>query len=96
VRFAGLPDGRTRRTQRVVLTGEQADLCLSEAKAAFTASLPEGMSKLASAMANGDPNRESAGRSDSSSTRLPRRREITPEHYPVEEVPPGPPVDAPA
>jgi hypothetical protein len=58
-RFVGLTDGRTRLTQRVVLKGEKADLCLSQVKAAFTANLPGGMNKLATAMANADPSRKS-------------------------------------
>src|SRR6266566_2774412 len=54
----GLTDGRTRLTQRVVLKGEKADMYLSQVKAAFTANLPDGMNKLATAMANADPNRK--------------------------------------
>jgi hypothetical protein len=59
-RFEGLPDGRTRLTQRIVLAGEKAALYLSQVKAAFTANLPGGMNKMATAMANADPSRESA------------------------------------
>ena len=51
-RLVGLTDGRTRLTQRVVLKGEKADMYLSQVKAAFTANLPDGMNKLAKAMAN--------------------------------------------
>jgi len=58
-RFVGLTDGRTRLTQRVVLKGEKADRYLSQIKAAFTANLPDGMNKLATAMANADPSRKS-------------------------------------
>lgn len=57
-RFAGLADGRTRLTQRIVLRGEKADMYLSQVKTAFTANLSEGMNKLAMAMANADPNRK--------------------------------------
>jgi hypothetical protein len=58
-RFVGLPDGRTRLTQRIVLQGEKVDIYLSQVKASFTANLPGGMNKLATAMANADPNRKS-------------------------------------
>ncbi len=54
-RFVGLADGRTRLTQRIALKGEKADIYLSQVKAAFTANLPDGMNKLAAAMANADP-----------------------------------------
>jgi len=57
-RFVGLADGRTRLTQRIVLEGQKADMYLSQVKAAFTANLPEGMNKLATAMANADPGRK--------------------------------------
>jgi hypothetical protein len=50
--FEGLAGGRTRLTQRIVLKGEKADIYLSQVKAAFTANLPDGMNKLATAMAN--------------------------------------------
>jgi hypothetical protein len=58
-RFAGLTDGRTRLTQRIILKAEKADMYLSQVKAAFTANLPDGMNKLAKAMANADPSRKS-------------------------------------
>ena len=58
-RFEGLADGRTRLTQRVVLKGEKAEAYLSQVKAAFTANLPDGMNKMATAMANADPGRKS-------------------------------------
>ncbi len=54
-RFVGLADGRTRLTQRIVLKGEKADMYLSQVKAAFAVNLPDGMKKLATAMANADP-----------------------------------------
>ncbi len=59
-RFVGLADGRTRLTQRIVLKGEKADMYLSQVKAAFTANLPDGMNKLAKAMANADPSHKSS------------------------------------
>jgi len=40
------------------LKGEKADMYLSRVKAAFTANLPDGMNKLATAMANADPSRK--------------------------------------
>ena len=58
-RLVGLTNGRTRLTQRVVLRGEKADMYLSQVKAVFTANLPDGMNKLATAMANADPSRKS-------------------------------------
>jgi len=57
--LVGLTNGRTRLTQRVVLRGEKADMYLSQVKAVFTANLPDGMNKLATAMANADPSRKS-------------------------------------
>jgi len=56
-RFAGLADGRTRLTQRIVLKGENAATYLSQVKAAFTANPPIALNKLATAMANADPDR---------------------------------------
>jgi hypothetical protein len=50
--FEKLTDGRTKLTQRVALTGENADVYLSQVRSTFTASLPDGMNKLAMAMAN--------------------------------------------
>jgi hypothetical protein len=58
-RFAGLADGRTRLTQRIVLKGEKADMYLSQVKSMFTANLADGMNRLATAMANADPSRKS-------------------------------------
>jgi hypothetical protein len=57
-RFEGLADGGTRLTQRVVLKGDKADVYLSQVKSTFTASLPDGMNKLATAMANAYSSRE--------------------------------------
>ena len=61
-RFVKLADGRTKLTQRVALTGENADVYLSEAKSTFAANLPDGMNKLAAAMANAYASREDPGR----------------------------------
>jgi hypothetical protein len=58
-RFLGLADGRTRLTQRIILEGENSEMYLSQVKAAFTANLPDGMNKMATAMANADPVRKS-------------------------------------
>ena len=48
-------------SQRIVLEGPKADMHLSQVKAAFTANLPDGMNKLATAMANADPSHVSPG-----------------------------------
>lgn len=56
-RFAGLADGRTLLTKRIVLKGEKANMYLSQVEAAFTANPPVAMNKLATAMANADPSR---------------------------------------
>jgi hypothetical protein len=50
-KFAELAEGRTRLTQRVVLHGEKADAYLEHAKL-FAANMPNGMKKMASAMAS--------------------------------------------
>lgn len=52
--FDGLPSGRTKITQRVVLLGKQASAYLSQVESTFTSNLPEGMNKMASAMARSD------------------------------------------
>ena len=49
-RFAGLADGGTRITQRVALTGENANAYLPHASA-FAANMPGGMKKIAARMA---------------------------------------------
>lgn len=54
-RLAGLPDGGTRLTQRITLSGEKAELYVAQVKAAFTANVGDGMSRLAAAMAKADP-----------------------------------------
>lgn len=51
-RFEGLPDGRTRITQRVALQGQNAGAYSSQVESTFTANLPDGMKKIATAMAN--------------------------------------------
>jgi hypothetical protein len=57
--FVGIADGRARLTQRIVLKGEKADLYLSQVRDAFSANLPDGMNKLATAMAHAYPSRKS-------------------------------------
>ncbi len=59
-RFDGLPDGRTRLTQRVVLSGENAGAFLSDVESAFRSSLPAGMNKIAAAMANSEASRKTS------------------------------------
>lgn len=56
--FDGLRDGRTRIRQRVVLQGENAGVYVSQLESMFTSSLPEGMKKLATAIANSQNSRE--------------------------------------
>jgi hypothetical protein len=50
-RFDSVTKGRTRLTQRVVLQGENAAAFVSQVESTFSSSLPEGMTKLASAIA---------------------------------------------
>ena len=50
-KFAGLADGRTRLTQRMVLRGEKAAAYLEHAKI-FAANIPGGMKKMAAAVAS--------------------------------------------
>jgi hypothetical protein len=50
-KFAGLAEGRTRLTQRVILRGEKAAAYLEHAKI-FAANLPGGMKKMAAAIAS--------------------------------------------
>jgi hypothetical protein len=52
--FDALGDGRTRLTQHVVLKGEKAEIYVSPMQAAFSRSIPDGMNKLATEMANPD------------------------------------------
>jgi Polyketide cyclase / dehydrase and lipid transport len=49
-KFAGLADGRTRLTQRMVLRGERAAAYLEHAKI-LAANMPGGMKKMAAAIA---------------------------------------------
>jgi polyketide cyclase/dehydrase/lipid transport protein len=60
-RLDRLAEGRTRLTQRVVLQGENADVYLAHAKSTFTASLPDGMNQLATAIANAHASRGGSG-----------------------------------
>ena len=50
-RFEGLTEGRTRLTQRITLGGENAAAFLEQVQEAFAASLPAGMTRIATAMA---------------------------------------------
>lgn len=58
-RFAGLADGRTRITQRIVLQGEKADAYLEHAKV-FAANLPDGMKRMAALIAEAAANPKTA------------------------------------
>ena len=53
-RFDPLPDQRTRLTQRIVLKGENAATFRSQVESAFSSSLPDGMKKLARAIADAE------------------------------------------
>jgi hypothetical protein len=57
-RFDGLSDGRTRITQRVALQGENAGAYVSQVESAFTSTLADGMSKIATAMATSEASRK--------------------------------------
>ena len=50
-RFDSLPDGRTRISQRITLQGENAEAYRSQVASTFAANLPNGMAKIARAMA---------------------------------------------
>ena len=56
-RFDGLPDGRTRISQRITLEGENAEAYRSQVAATFTANLPNGLAKIARAMAEAHAHR---------------------------------------
>jgi polyketide cyclase/dehydrase/lipid transport protein len=51
-RFEGLAGGGTRLTQRIELEGENAEAYISQLDSTFRVSLPEGMKKIAAAMAS--------------------------------------------
>jgi hypothetical protein len=51
-RFEALPDGRTRITQRVMLQGENAGAYVSQVEPTFSSTLPAGLNKIATAMAD--------------------------------------------
>jgi Polyketide cyclase / dehydrase and lipid transport len=53
-RFDGLPGGRTRITQRVALQGENAGAYISQVESSFSSTLPDGMNKIATAMATSE------------------------------------------
>jgi hypothetical protein len=55
--FSGLPDGRTRLTQHIVLTGDNAAAYLPAVSDAFTPSLAPGMERIAAAIDNCSCNR---------------------------------------
>ena len=53
-RFDALTDQRTRLTQRVVLEGENAATFRSQVESTFSSNLPDGMKKLARAIADAE------------------------------------------
>ncbi|HXJ06330.1 MAG TPA: hypothetical protein VNH65_14590 [Candidatus Acidoferrum sp.] len=57
-RFDGVADGRTLLTRRIVLTGVNANIYVSQVKIAFMANLADKMDRLAWAMANAFPIRK--------------------------------------
>lgn len=50
-RFDAVSDRRTRLTQRIVLAGDDAAAYAPQVRAAFGSNLPDGMSRIAAAMA---------------------------------------------
>jgi hypothetical protein len=60
-RFEGLPSGRTRISQRVVLRGERAGAYRRQVESTFPSTLPEGMKKIATAMATSEARHKNPG-----------------------------------
>jgi hypothetical protein len=60
-RFEGLPSGRTRISQRVVLRDERAGAYRRQVESTFLSTLPEGMKKIATAMATSEARHKNAG-----------------------------------
>jgi hypothetical protein len=50
-RFDAVSDRRTRLSQRIVLAGDNAAAYAPQVRAAFGSNLPDGMSRIAAAMA---------------------------------------------
>jgi hypothetical protein len=50
-RFEAVSDRRTRLSQRIVLVGDNAAAYVPQVRAAFGSNLPDGMSRIAAAMA---------------------------------------------
>ena len=53
-RFVPMSDGRTRLTQRIVLSGDNAAAYAGQVQAGFGSNLPDGMNKMAAAMAHAE------------------------------------------
>jgi hypothetical protein len=49
-RFEGLSERRTRMTQRILLSGENAESYVAQVRAGFDANLPAGMNRIAAAI----------------------------------------------
>jgi hypothetical protein len=49
-RFEGLSERRTRMTQRILLSGENAESYVAQVRAGFGANLPAGMNRIAAAI----------------------------------------------
>jgi len=60
-RFDPLTDQRTRLTQRIVLKGENAPTFRSQVESTFSSSLPDGMKKLARAIADAESRTKDSG-----------------------------------
>jgi hypothetical protein len=60
-RFAAMSDRRTRLSQRIVLTGDNAAVYEPQVRAAFGSNLPDGMSRIAAAIAAAEATTRSSG-----------------------------------
>ena len=60
-RFDSVSDRRTRLTQRVVLSGDNAAAYAGQVQAGFGSNLPGGMTKIAAAMAHAEARSRNAG-----------------------------------
>jgi hypothetical protein len=60
-RFDPLTDQRTRLTQRIVLEGENAATFRSQVESTFSSNLPDGMKKLALAIADAEKRTKDSG-----------------------------------
>ena len=61
-RFDAVSDRRTRITQRIVLSGDNAAACASDVRASFESTLADGMTRIADAMASAQRSPRVGGR----------------------------------